>query len=98
MRNALALMEATREAIVAGRFERLTDLIDATDYLLAQLPRASGEELAIVRARALRNQGLIRAALTGLRSSASLNGSFSAYGTDGRRITDSTGPAVERKA
>ncbi|KFI33516.1 hypothetical protein CG51_14100 [Haematobacter missouriensis] len=98
MCDALALMEATREAIVIGRFEQLTVLIDATDDLLSHLPCASEEELAMMRSRALRNQGLIRAALTGLRLSVSLNGSFSAYGTDGRRITDSTGPAIERKA
>ncbi|KFI31278.1 hypothetical protein CDV50_00025 [Haematobacter massiliensis] len=98
MHDARALLEKTREAIVIGQFDRLKNLIDATDDLLSQLPGATAEELAAIRSCAARNQGLIRAALAGLRPSASLDGSFSGYGTDGRRIAGSTGPAIERRA
>lgn len=98
MHEALKLLEETREALVAGRFDQLTHLVPATDTALSRLSHASAEELAVIRAHATRNQSLIRAAQAGMRAAAPASREFGTYGTDGRRIAEATGPAVERKA
>ncbi len=101
----LALFESERRGIMAADFTALDVLRTEKEALLAQLehgmPQLTAADLARISQAAQRNQGLIAAALRGLRDAhqPKPRPAFSTYSASGDRAAyPAAPPAFERKA
>ncbi len=108
--NALdALLEDERAALIAGDLDRIADIADRKQTLVAGLNDSGAEGVALVplQRKMQRNQVLLDGALDGIRSVAArlavlreTGGTLETYDRNGRRQTWSgpRGDGVERRA
>ena len=100
------LMRQEQDAISAAAFERLEELAQAKERMIASLGGLSSRELSEIRALAQRNHRLLGAALKGVQAAqrrltqiVEASKGFTTYDTAGRsRRIAARGSSVEKKA
>jgi hypothetical protein len=104
------VLEAEREALLRGDLEKLAEMVETKEALIARLNEIMGNDLPRLReldVKVRRNQQLLDGALEGIRAVARrmaelrrIRGSLETYGSDGkkRNIEVEADRSIEKRA